>query len=326
MPPKVILLQHTQEVSTPVEHVQHSQEGPMSGSRDVATVTQARLETTALRLRELVAHLRHQRAQLREEWARLITEAKLLTAMTKEELFAEATSGYDNYVEALETGTYEALQAYARNLSERIIPRGVETHEVVGIVLLLRDVLARSLFAKYQADFRLLNRILDAYEPAANRVANTVAVGFVQERERIIREQQEAIRELSTPVLQVRERLLILPIIGVIDSPRARQLTEQLLRGIRANRARVVVIDITGVAAMDSSVANHRVLTVEASRLLGAAVIVTGLSPEIAQTAVSIGVNLGKMHTVGDLQGGIEEAERGLGYKVVPIAASSERA
>ncbi len=277
-------------------------------------------------LRELVAHLRQHRTELREEWARRITDAKLLTAMSREEIFAEATSVYNNYVETLETGTLETLHAYARSLSERIIPRGVETHEVVGIVLLLRDVLARSLFAKYQDDFQLLNRVLDAYEPAANRIANTVAVGFVQERERIIREQQEAIRELSTPVLQVRERLLILPIIGVIDSQRARQLTEQLLRGIRANRARVVVIDITGVAAMDSSVANHLVLTVEASRLLGAAVIVTGLSPEIAQTLVRIGVNLGKMHTVGDLQGGIEEAERVLGYKVVPIAESSERA
>lgn len=289
----------------------------MNGGQDVATVTQARLETTASRMRELVAHLRHQRAQLREEWARLITEAKLLTAMTREELFAEATSVYDNYVEALETGTYEALQAYARNLSERIIPRGVETHEVVGIVLLLRDVLARSLFATYHEDFNKLNRILDAYEPAANRIAATVAVGFVQERERIIREQQEAIRELSTPVLQVRERLLILPIIGVIDPQRARQLTEQLLRGIRTNRAKVVVLDITGVPYIDSPVANHLVQTVEAARLLGATVIVTGLSPEIAQTLVNIGVDLGKMNTVGDLQGGIEEAERLLGYKVV---------
>jgi rsbT co-antagonist protein RsbR len=275
-------------------------------------------------LRELVAHLRQHRTQLREEWVRRITEAKLLTAMTKDEIFAEATSVFDNYVEVLETGAVEALQAYARNLSERIIPRGVETDEVVGIVLLLRDVLARSLFGKYQADFQLLNRILDAYEPAANRIANTVAVGFVQERERIIRQQQEAIRELSTPVLQVRERLLILPIIGVIDPQRARQLTEQLLRGIRTNRARVVVIDITGVAAMDATVANHLVQTVEASRLLGATVIVTGLSPEIAQTLVTIGVDLGKMNTVGDLQGGIEEAERLLGYKVAQISPISE--
>jgi rsbT co-antagonist protein RsbR len=214
--------------------------------------------STAALLRELVAHLRENRTQLREEWVRRITESKLLTAMTREEIFAEATSVYDNYVEVLESGSVEALQAYARNLSERIIPRGVETHEVLGIVLLLRDVLARSLFKKYQAEFAILNAVLDAYEPAANRIANTVAVGFVQERERIIRQQQEAIRELSTPVLQVRDRLLILPIIGVIDPQRARQLTEQLLRGIRSNRAKVVVVDITGVPSVDATVANHR--------------------------------------------------------------------
>ena len=287
------------------------------GARQGGTVA-----TTEL-LRELVAHLRQNRTVLREEWARRITLAELLTAMSKEEIFAEATAVYDNYIEALESGTFEALQAYARNLSERIIPRGVETHEVIGVVLLLRDVLARSLFAKYQTDFALLNRILDAYEPAANRIANTVAVGFVQERERVIREQQEAIRVLSTPVLQVRERLLILPIIGVIDPQRARQLTEQLLRAIRTNRAKVVVIDITGVPVMDATVANHLVQTVEAARLLGATVIISGLSPEIAQTLVTIGVDLGKMNTVGDLQGGIEEAERALGYKVVVLQEST---
>src|SRR5690242_9348881 len=277
-------------------------------------------EGTQALLTELVALLRKSRTQLREEWVRRIAESKLLAAMTREEIFAEATSVYDNYVAVLETGSVEALQEYARDLSERIIPRGVETHEVLGIVLLLRDVLARSLFKKYQNDFSMLNHVLDAYEPAANRIANTVGVSFVQERERIIRQQQEAIRELSTPVLQVRERLLILPIIGVIDPQRARQLTEQLLRGIRSNRAKVVVIDITGVAAMDATVANHLVQTVEASRLLGANVIVTGLSPEIAQTLVTIGIDLGKMNTVGDLQGGIEQAERLLGYKVESLA------
>ena len=159
-------------------------------------------DTRAALLRELVSHLREKRTQLREEWARRITDAQLLTAMSQDEIFSEATSVYDNYVEVLETGSVEALQAYARNLSERVIPRGVETHEVLGIVLLLRDVLARSLFKKYQNDLELLNKVLDAYEPAANRIANTVGVSFVQERERIIRQQQEAIRELSTPVLQ----------------------------------------------------------------------------------------------------------------------------
>jgi rsbT co-antagonist protein RsbR len=274
------------------------------------------ISSAGLLLPQLVQHLRQNRTALREEWARRITEAELLTAMSPEEIFSEATTVYDNYVEVLETGSVEALQDYARDLSERIIPRGVETNEVVGIVLLLRDVLARSLFEKYQTDFDLLNRVLDAYEPAANRIANTVAVGFVQERERIIRQQQEAIRELSTPVLQVREQLLILPIIGVLDSQRARQVTEQLLRAIRANRAKVVVIDITGVPTIDSTVANHLVQTVDASGLMGASVIITGLSSEIALTLVTIGLDLSKMNAVGDLQGGIEEAERLLGYEV----------
>jgi rsbT co-antagonist protein RsbR len=235
--------------------------------------------------------------------------------MSDEEIFSEATEVYDNYVDALETGSIENLQTYARELSERIIPRGVETHEVLGIVLLLRDVLARSLFAKYQGDLELLNRILDSYEPAANRIAVTVGVSFVEERERVISEQQEAMRELSTPVLQLRDRLLILPIIGVLDSARARQLTEQLLGAIRDNRATVVVIDITGVATIDRTVANHLVQTVEASRLMGARTILTGLSSEIAQTLVDLDVDLGMMKTVGDLQGGLEEAERLAGYR-----------
>jgi rsbT co-antagonist protein RsbR len=266
-------------------------------------------------LQELVAYLRENRTELREEWARRISEAELLGVMSDEEIFSEATEVYDNYVDALETGSIENLQTYARELSERIIPRGVETHEVLGIVLLLRDVLARSLFAKYQKDLDLLNRILDSYEPAANRIAMTVGVSFVEERDRVIHEQQEAMRELSTPVLQLREHLLILPIIGALDSARARQLTEQLLGKIQEKRAKVVVIDITGVATIDRTVANHLVQTVEASRLMGASTILTGLSSEIAQTLVDLGVDLGMMKTVGDLQGGLVEAERLAGYR-----------
>ena len=266
-------------------------------------------------LQELVAYLRENRGDLREEWARRITDAELLGVMSDDEIFSEATEVYDNYVDALETGSIETLQTYARELSERIIPRGVETDEVLGIVLLLRDVLARSLFAKYQQDPDLLNRILNSYEPAANRIAVTVGVSFVEERERVIHDQQEALRELSTPVLQLRDRLLILPIIGALDSARARQLTEQLLAAIRDKRATVVVIDITGVATIDRAVANHLVQTVEASRLMGARTILTGLSSEIAQTLVDLGVDLSTIETVGDLQGGLEEAERLAGYR-----------
>ncbi len=274
-------------------------------------------------LRELVAHLRDDRTPLREEWTRRITDAHLLSVMTPDEIFTEVTAVYDNYVDALETGSVEALEAYAKNLSERIIPRGVETHEVLGVVLLLRDVLARSLFEKYQRDSALLNRVLDAYEPAANRIAVTVGVSFVHERERIIRQQQLAIRELSTPVLKVRERLLILPIIGALDAARARQLTEQLLDGIRENRAKIVVVDVTGVPAIDKDVANHLVQAIRASGLMGARVIITGLSAVIAQTLVDLRVDLSMLQSVGDLQGGIEEAERQLRYAVTRTGDSS---
>jgi rsbT co-antagonist protein RsbR len=140
---------------------------------------------------------------------------------------------------------------------------------------------------------------------------------YIASRERTIREQQEAMQELPTPVLPFREGLLLVPIIGIIDSQRARQLTEQLLGAIRTNRAKVVVIDITGVQSVDSRVANHIVQTVEAARLMGARVVIAGVSPEIAQTMVTLGIDLGRILTVGDLQAGIEHAEHLLGYTVV---------
>jgi len=139
---------------------------------------------------------------------------------------------------------------------------------------------------------------------------------MVFERERTIRQQQEAIRELSTPVLQIRERLLLLPIIGVIDTHRARLITEGLLQAIRTARAKVVVMDVTGVASIDSKVANHLLQTVTAARLMGATVIVTGLTAEVAQSLVALGIDLAKINTIGDLQGGLEEAERLLGFRI----------
>jgi rsbT co-antagonist protein RsbR len=133
---------------------------------------------------------------------------------------------------------------------------------------------------------------------------------YMAQRERIIRAQQDEIRELSTPVLRVRDRLLVVPIIGLMDSARAYQLTDQVLRSIRTHRAKVVVLDITGVPTVDSAVANHLIQTVQAARLLGARSIITGVSPDIAQTLVRIGIDVTKLHSVGDLQEGLAEANK----------------
>lgn len=143
-----------------------------------------------------------------------------------------------------------------------------------------------------------------------------IGEAYLEAKQQIIGQQESALRELSTPVLQIRDRMLLLPIIGVLDSQRALQLTQQLLAAVRSHRAKVVVMDITGVAAVDSKVANHLLQTVAAARLMGARVVVTGLSAEVAHSLVVLGVDTTQLNTTGDLQSGIEEAERILGYQV----------
>jgi len=140
-----------------------------------------------------------------------------------------------------------------------------------------------------------------------------------------LRRHQAVIRELSTPVLRIRDRLLILPVIGQIDGQRAQHLTAELLSSIRINRARVVVIDMTGVPTMTPEVAQQILKTIEACRLLGASIIVTGLSHAIADTLVSIGLDMGQVTSLGDLQSGMEEAERRLGADAAPAGRDSAR-
>ncbi|MDD5168148.1 MAG: STAS domain-containing protein [Syntrophales bacterium] len=279
-------------------------------------------DTQGLR-QELVTHFRGERHSLRREWVHQMTAKKLLEGMTPQETEAESATIYDTCVECIETAHYDSAEAYAKKMAERGVLRGMTSEQILGGMLTLRDVYGRSLFGKYRTDMAKLTAALDVYEPVANNIIAVVAMAFIRERENVVSQQQEAIRELSTPVLQVREGLLILPIIGLIDSLRARQLTEQLLRAIRANRAKAVVVDITGVPAVDSKIANHLLQTVDAARLMGARVIVTGLSPDVAQALVYIGVDLTRLKTVGDLQGGIEEADKFLGYKVNMVESTA---
>ncbi|MBV8802156.1 MAG: STAS domain-containing protein [Gammaproteobacteria bacterium] len=125
--------------------------------------------------------------------------------------------------------------------------------------------------------------------------------------------QQNIIQELSLPILQLRKGLLLLPIIGIINEARATQIIEKMLRSIRIKRAIVVLIDITGVAVVDSAAAILFINAVEAGRLMGAKLIITGLSTSVANTLSEINVDFSKLMTLGDLQGGIEAAESIIG-------------
>ncbi len=173
------------------------------------------------------------------------------------------------------------------------------------------------LFQEYGQDPERLMAVISAHSKFNDQVMAIIGQAYLDSKENTIRQQQEEIKELSTPVLALRERLLLLPIIGLIDSYRAQHITEHLLQAIRNYRAGVVVIDITGVSTVDSMVANHLIKTAEAARLMGAQAIITGLSTEVAQTLVRIGVDLSRLKTMGDLRSGIEEADRILGYELI---------
>ena len=134
-------------------------------------------------------------------------------------------------------------------------------------------------------------------------------VNEIEAREDAILMRERELSELPTPVLKLREGLLLIPVVGTLDSYRARSLTVRLLEGIRENRARSVVLDITGVSAVDSAVANHLIQTMSAARLMGASSVLTGLSAEVAQSLVKVGVTGENLNTAGDLQQGIELAE-----------------
>jgi len=210
--------------------------------------------------------------------------------------------------------------AYAQDLKAQgavYAQAGLQFSAWFGVIGVFRDLMAPHLLAAYGKSPQRLVAALEAMNKFVDKAMGVIGEAYLGAKEQIIGQQQAALKDLSTPVLQVRDRMLLLPMIGLIDTHRARQLTEQLLQAIRANRAKVVVIDITGVPAVDSKVANHLVQTVDAARLMGATAIVTGLSADVAQSLVTLGVDLRMLHTVGDLQGGLEEAEHVLGSRVV---------
>jgi len=132
-------------------------------------------------------------------------------------------------------------------------------------------------------------------------------------QERIIEAQQHALRELSTPLLPLSKRVVLLPIIGSVDTQRALQLIETLLEGVAEHRADIALLDITGVQVVDTQVANTLIQAARAVRLLGAQVVLTGIRPEVAQTLVHLGVDLGGILTRGTLQDGIAYAFRQAG-------------
>jgi rsbT co-antagonist protein RsbR len=135
-------------------------------------------------------------------------------------------------------------------------------------------------------------------------------------QQEIIKAQQHAIQELSTPVIPIMDRVIVMPLIGSIDSLRAKDITRNLLSGISQHRAKVLILDVTGVGIVDTGVVNHLNKTIQAARLKGARTIVTGVSDAVAETIVDLGIDWSDVQTLSDLQTGLTAALASLGLRI----------
>ncbi len=188
----------------------------------------------------------------------------------------------------------------------------------------MSDNHVQSEIGRLRSQVAALEQLLDVHEQTAleqaDRLEHALQLREKAEEElkeerntlrEIVSQQQQlidTIRELSAPLLPVHDRILVLPLIGHIDSTRSAQIMESLLMGVQRYQARFVIVDITGVPVVDTAVANHLIQATRATSLLGAHCMLVGIAPEVAQTLVQLGVDLSGLVTRADLQAGIAYA------------------
>jgi rsbT co-antagonist protein RsbR len=185
--------------------------------------------------------------------------------------------------------------------------QGFTPAETAMFVFSLKTAVLPSLQAEVNDSRQLTKEVLDM-----NREVDALGLStfeaFVSGREEVIRQQSAAIADMSTPVVQIWDGVLLLPIVGVIDTERSQQMMEAMLSKIVATGSSVVLIDITGVAVVDTAVARHLLQTIQSARLLGAEAIVCGISARVAQTIVHLGVDLPDVTTCATLARGLKQA------------------
>ena len=197
-------------------------------------------------------------------------------------------------------GWQEVLQLLA-SLSKSRARQGFTPKQTAGFVFSLKRPLFSILRREYQGDAAELGEDTWTITALLDELGLHTAEAFIQSREEIISRQQEEMLELSTPVVKLWEGILALPMIGTLDSARTQIVMESLLQRIVETGAEVAIIDITGVPTVDTLVAQHLIKTVTAARLMGADCIISGIRPQIAQTIVHLGVDLGDVVTKASL-------------------------
>ncbi len=190
--------------------------------------------------------------------------------------------------------------------------------EIQRLISFLREIILRvvhSGFSDAEQRVASISQLEELTHHARER-AFQVYIEAYEAREAV---QRRTLAEISTPVIKVYENVLVLPLVGAIDTERAHRIMEELLQGITRHQAEMVIIDITGVPLVDTAVANHLMQTIKAARLLGTRSILVGISGEIAQSLVHLQIDLSGVVTRSNLQAGIEYALEQMGLGIAPV-------
>jgi rsbT co-antagonist protein RsbR len=221
---------------------------------------------------------------------------------------------------AMDIGGHGSLAEVARELSSDLAQKGVKTQDITYYVIALKNVLTQQLVLNLTESSAQVIDCLRVIDDVLDRLSLLTFEAFVEARERVIVQQSLSLLELSTPVILLWNNVLLLPLVGVIDTVRARHFTERLLEFIAKHEAAVTIVDVTGVPVFDTSVARHIMKAIDAANLLGSRIVMTGISPEGAQTLTKLGINFSNVISRATLRAGVAEALNLVGRRIEMIS------
>jgi rsbT co-antagonist protein RsbR len=226
----------------------------------------------------------------------------------------------------IEAEDWENVRRLLSELSSERAALGFTPSETATFVLSLKQPLLQRMRRELRGDTERLAEDVGHVTALLDRLALFTMEVFQKSREEVIGRQQQEVLELSTPVVELWDGVLALPLIGTLDSSRTQVVMESLLEKIVETGSGIAIIDITGVPTVDTLVAQHLLKTVAAARLMGAECIISGIRPQIAQTIVHLGVDLGPVITKASLAAAFEVALSRLDLAVAPPAPGGGRA
>lgn len=212
---------------------------------------------------------------------------------------------------------FHAMEMYFNNLSRQLLVRGGRVEDLVRYIQFMQGTLIEVLSEdKKNISVDDTRDALLFLSGTFNELTLAVFQAYLDEKERTINAQEAELRETATPITEIWDGVLTLPIIGTLDSNRTMLIMDALLNYIAKEHARAVVMDLTGVRNIDSQVSHHLIQMVKAVQLMGADAILTGIRPEVARALTSLNIDLGGVTTRASLSDGLKEAFRRMGIQV----------